>query len=51
MWPMAARMVTAMYISEFWAGLVLGFGIGWISLIGLVYVAAKRQRNGNRRPK
>lgn len=40
-----------MYIDPFWAGFLSGFGIGWISLIGLVYVAAKRQRNGNRRPK
>lgn len=49
MWPMAARMVTAMYISEFWAGLVLGVGIGWISLIGLVYGAARWQQRSKGR--
>lgn len=38
-----------MYISEFWAGLVLGVVTGWISLLGLVYGAAQWQRKGNRR--
>jgi hypothetical protein len=38
-----------MYISEFWAGLVLGVGIGWVSLIGLVYGAARWQRKGKGR--
>lgn len=40
-----------MYISEFWAGFVSGVGVGWVSLIGLVYVAVRRQQRNNRRPK
>lgn len=40
-----------MYLPEFWVGFVAGVVTGWAGLIGLVYWAAKRQQNGNRRPK
>lgn len=40
-----------MYVPEFWAGFAVGMVTGWIGLVALVYMAAKRQRNGNRRPK
>ena len=37
-----------MYVDPFWAGFVAGVGVGWVSLVALVYVAARRQRNGPR---
>lgn len=38
-----------MYIPEFWVGVMVGLAAGWISLIGLVYGAARWQRKGNNR--
>jgi hypothetical protein len=42
-----------MWIDPFWAGFVSGIGVGWLSLVALVYGAARWQqkRSGNRRPK
>ena len=36
---------------EFWAGVVAGVGVGWISLVALIYAVAEWQRRNNRRPK
>lgn len=40
-----------MTIPEFWAGFVSGVGVGWVSLVALLYAVAERQRRRNRRPK
>ena len=28
-----------MYVDPFWAGFVAGVGVGWVSLVALVYVS------------
>lgn len=40
-----------MTFDPFLVGFVVGFGVGWVSLVALVWFVARRQQNGNRRPK
>ena len=38
-----------MYFDPFVVGFVTGVGVGWVSLVALVWAAARWQRKGNRR--
>lgn len=40
-----------MYIDPFWVGFLTGVGVGWVSLVALVYGAARWQRRNGRRPR
>lgn len=40
-----------MYLDPFFVGFVAGVCSGWVSLVALVYAAAKWQSKGNRRLK
>ena len=40
-----------MYFDPFAVGFVTGVGVGWVSLLALVYAAARWQQKNGRRPK